>query len=184
MIPLSQHSVWIYRCQKFLGLISGLGLVLFYFMFYRPGTNQLAEIRKEIASIESQIHQNQQAAQDLDVIKRDVQRLKEQLARSRQLPRDQDLSGFLRETAGFAQKTGLQKFRCTPANVKRLELCQEMPISLKFTGGFMEVSSFLRQIEEMPRMLRTRGLDLKSKDGKSGLVEAELMVSIFFGAES
>lgn len=184
MIRLSQQAQWINRCQKLLGLFSGLGLVVFYFMIYRPGTSRIDQIRQEIASTEAQIRQNQQAAQDLDVIKRDVQRLKEQLARSRQLPREQDLAGFLRQITGLAQQTGLQKFRCEPANVKRLELCQEMPISLKFTGGFMDVASFLRQTEEIPRMMRTRGLNLKSRDGKSGLVEAELMVSIFFGAES
>lgn len=184
MIPLCQQSQWINRCQKLLGVLSGLGVVIFYLVLYRPGTSRLNQIRQEIASTESQIRQNQQAAQDLDLIKRDVQRLKEQLARSRQLPKEQDLAGFLREITGLAQQTGLQKFRCEPANIKRLELCKEMPISLKFTGGFMDVSAFLRQTEEMPRMMRTRGLNLKSRDGKSGLVEAELMVSIFFGGES
>lgn len=184
MIPLCQQSQWINRCQKLLIAVGVSGLILFYLILYRPLTNQLNQIHQEIASTESQIRQNQQAAHDLETIKSDIQRLKQQLARSRQLPREQDLAGFLREITGLAQRTGLDKFRCEPANVKRLELCQEMPISLKFSGGFMDVSSFLRQTEEMPRMMRTRGLNIKSKDGKKGLVEAELIVSIFFGAES
>lgn len=183
MIPLNQQSEWIRRCHIVLGVSSGVCLLLFYFLIYRPMTHRLAEIRREVASAELQIGKNEDAARDLDNIKRDVQLLREQIARSRKLPGDQDLSGFLREISGLAQGASLEKFRCEPASTRKLALCSEMPITLKFSGPFMEVSSFLRQTEEMPRMMRTRALSLKSKDGKSGMVDAELSVSIFFGGE-
>lgn len=183
MIPLARQSEWMRRCHVTLGVTSGVALLLFYLAVYRPTTSRLADIRREIASAELQIGKNQDAARDLDNIKRDVQQLREQIARSRKLPSEQDFSGFLREITGLAQGASLEKFRCEPANTRKLELCTEMPVTLKFSGPFMEVSSFLRQAEEMPRMMRTRTLSLKSKDGKSGMVDAELSVSIFFGGE-
>jgi Tfp pilus assembly protein PilO len=183
MIPLNQQSGWIRRCHIILGVSAGVGLLLFYLAVYRPSTGRLSDIRREIASAELQISKNHDAARDLDNIKRDVQMLREQIARSRKLPPEQDLSGFLREITGLAQGASLEKFRCEPSDTRNLELCTEMPITLKFSGPFMEVSSFLRQAEEMPRMMRTRVLRLKSKDGKSGLVDAELQVSIFFGGD-
>ena len=52
--------------------------------------------------------------------------------------------------------------------------------SLKFEGKFPSVANFLRSAEEMQRLTRTRRLDLKCRDVKSGNVDVELSMNIYF----
>jgi Tfp pilus assembly protein PilO len=64
----------------------------------------------------------------------------------------------------------------------RSELFDEQPVSLTFEGDFVNVFSFLRQTEEMQRLTRVKELKLRSSDrtGKSGQVEVELSMNIYF----
>lgn len=183
MIALHQQAGWTQRAQLILGTGMVLVVIGFYWLVYRPSSQRMAELRQQTASADIQIAKNYAAARDLDSIKRDVVQLKQQIASSRQLPGEQDLSGFIREIAVMAQSTRVEKFRCDPQTLKKLEMCSELPISLRFAGPFTDVATFLRQAESLPRMMRTRSLSLKSRDGKSGIVDAELAVSVFFGGE-
>ncbi len=180
MITLQQQTKWLGRVQAGGAAVAIVGMILFYVFVCRPGNKRLAELRTATAASDIQIRKNLDAARDLDSIKRDVQRLKDQIARSRKLPRDQDLSGFLHEITGLAQTAKVQKFRYQPNQTRELELCSELPITMQFSGPFMEVATLLQKAEEMPRMMRTRRLSLKCRDGKSGDVDAELAMSIFF----
>ncbi len=180
MITLQKQIAWVGRVQASIAVVTLIGLILFYAFIYLPGKQRLSELGTASATAELQISKNKDAARDLDAIKRDVQRLKDQIARSRRLPKDQDLSGFLHEITGLAQTAKVQKFRYEPNQTRALELCSELPITLNFSGPFMEVATLLRQAEEMPRMMRTRRLSLKCSDGKTGIVDAEISMSIFF----
>jgi Tfp pilus assembly protein PilO len=183
MIALQQQAGWTKRMQLILGIGMLVAVLGFYIFVYRPSSHRMAELRQQLAAADIQISKNYAAARDLDSIKRDVVQLKQQIANSRQLPAEQDLSSFIREIAGMAQNARVEKFRCDPQTLKQLELCSELPITLRFAGPFMDVATFLRQAESLPRMMRTRTLSLKSRDGKSGIVDAELAVSVYFGGE-
>jgi Tfp pilus assembly protein PilO len=119
-------------------------------------------------------------ARDLDAIKSDVRRLSELILRSRQLPAQEDQSNFIREISDISQGVRLQQLDFKPQKSRKLEMCGELPIDLTFVGKFPDVAAFLRQAEEMPRMLRTRKLQLRSKDGKTGDVDVKLSMSIFY----
>lgn len=81
----------------------------------------------------------------------------------------------------LSDSTELLKFRYEPSSKRPQTLCSELPISLMFEGRFLNVASFLRQVEEMPRMTRTRSLQIRSRDGASGTVDVQMSVSVFFG---
>jgi Tfp pilus assembly protein PilO len=180
MIPLRQQTLWIRRLQKALAGVSVCGLAAFYFVAYRPSMQRQNELRLAIAAADASIGRNQEAARDLDAIKTDVRRLGEKILRSRQLPTQEDQPKFIREIQDLSHGVSLQKFDYKPQKNRQLELCGELPIDLTFVGSFPDVAAFLRQAEEMPRMLRTRKLHLSSKNGKTGDVDVKLSMSIFY----
>ena len=66
----------------------------------------------------------------------------------------------------------------------RAEQVRELPIKLQFEGDFTSVYAFLRNVEEMPRMTRVRGMQIKSRDrDASGQVQVQLAMNIYFAAE-
>jgi Tfp pilus assembly protein PilO len=180
MIPLQQQRLWVGRVQATLAGVTLCGLVAFYFFAYRPLTADAADLSVQIAAVEKNLRKNEEDAKDLDKIKREVLRLRDQFTRSRQLPNQQDLPKFLRDIDQLSQASKLQKFRSEPEAQKKQELCSELPISLMFQGNFPDVASFLRQAEELPRMTRTRRLVVKGRDAKTGSVDVQLSMSIFF----
>jgi Tfp pilus assembly protein PilO len=180
LIQLQHQRLWIVRVQLTLAGVTLCGLAAFFLFVYRPGAVRVRELKTETSAIEFQLARNEEAAKDLNKIKADVLRLRDQFTRSRQLPPQQDLPKFLRDIDQLSQASKLQKFRSEPEAQRKQELCSELPISLMFQGNFPDVASFLRQAEEMPRMTRTRRLLLKSRDGKTGSVDVQLSMSIFF----
>ena len=66
----------------------------------------------------------------------------------------------------------------------RVEQVRELPIKLQFEGDFTNVYAFLRNVEEMPRMTRVRGMQIKARDREtSGHVQVQLAMNIYFAAE-
>lgn len=180
MSTLKQQVKWVGYAQWTIATFTIGSLVLFYFTAYLPGTESLAELRKQIAAADLQMQKNEELAKDLPAIKRDLQRLRDQITRSRQLPKKQELPQFLRDVTQLSQTAGLQGFRYEPQTQKKQELCYELPITLTFQGKFPAVASFLRSAEEMQRLTRTRRLELKCRDIKTGTVDVELSMNIYF----
>ncbi len=180
MISLHQQTKWVGHAQWVIASFTLCGLVAFFLTSYQPGTESLAELRKQIAGADLQMQKNDDMAKDLPAIKRDLQRLRDQITRSRQLPKKQELPQFLRDVTQLSQAAGLQGFRYEPQTQKKQELCYELPITLTFQGKFPAVASFLRSAEEMQRLTRTRRLELKCKDIKNGNVDVDLSMNIYF----
>lgn len=180
MISLQKQVKWVGHAQWAIASFTVLGLAVFYFTAYQPCSASLQELRKQIAAADLQMQKNEDMAKDLPAIKRDLQRLRDQITRSRQLPKKQELPQFLREVTQLSQAAGLQGFRYEPQTQKKQELCYELPITLTFRGKFPSVANFLRSAEEMQRLTRTRRLDLKCKDVKNGNVDVELSMNIYF----
>lgn len=183
MIPLAQQRCWLRRVQWISAGSTAILLAAFLVVVYFPFTHRASALQAEAESAQGKIRKNAATARDLDLIKADVDRLRAQILRSRQVPKQQDLPKFIRDVTQLSQSSQLQRFRYEPSTQKKQELCSELPITLQFSGPFPDVATFLRQAEEMPRMTRTRKLNLKCRDGKAGVVDVELSMSIFFSED-
>jgi len=96
------------------------------------------------------------------------------------MPKQADLPQFLGEVTQISRTASLRGLDSTHGLPSSSDLFGELPIKLKFTGEFMNVVSFLRQVEGMNRLTRVRDIDIKSTDPKLGLVEVELTMNIYF----
>jgi Tfp pilus assembly protein PilO len=96
------------------------------------------------------------------------------------LPKTAELGEFLRDLTPVSQQYAIRKLIHQPGTVKRLDLYGEIPITMNFEGDFQNVFSFLRQLEEMPRLTRVRNLTIKAKDGKLGQVDVNMAMNIYF----
>ena len=56
----------------------------------------------------------------------------------------------------------------------------ELPIQMNFQGDFLNVYAFLSEVEHLSRLTRVRKLAIHTKDIKSGLVEVEIGLNIYY----
>lgn len=185
MQTLRNQIRWCARLQRGLaGLMLALAVV-FYILGYRPQTARLRELDGRIHEQQRDLMSARLQTKILPEVAGEVERLRIKLERTRKsIPPQQELPQFIRAVTQLSQQATLKKFAYKPGVPARGELVCELPISFNFEGDFVNVFSFLRNTEEMPRLTRVRGMTIKSRDReRDGQVKVELSMNIYFSAE-
>jgi Tfp pilus assembly protein PilO len=157
------------------------GAAGFYFLGYRPRTERIADLRLSVESSRAKVESNQVKARSLRDLAREVQRLEDRVqGYGRQMPRQPELGEFLGDITRVSQQLSLRDWKYEPAPPKRGDDYFELPISMHFVGEFGNAASFLRQVEELQRLTRVRRLTIKARDRKTGQVEVDVAMNIYF----
>ena len=157
------------------------GIVLFYFLGYRPVVNRLDTLKLQIHSKQRELSENQNRARNLPILAFEVQQLESQVQLyDRQFPRQPELGQFIKDITQVSQQLALADWKYNPNLPKKTDTYFEMPIGMQFRGDFLNAASFIRQVESLPRLTRVRKFHLKTRDWKSGAVEVDMAMNIYF----
>ena len=153
----------------------------FYLVGYRPKTQRIADLWTAVESSRAKVVGNQAKAHSLRELAREVQRLEDRVqGYGRQMPRQPELGEFLGDITRVSQQLSLRDWKYEPALPKRGDNYFELPISMHFVGEFGNAASFLRQVEELQRLTRVKRLTVKARDKRSGHVEVDVAINIYF----
>lgn len=181
MASLKGQIEWCSRVQWSLGAAVAIITICFVLLCYLPETRRQRELALDKEQKRRQRDDMESRASTLDIVKAEVDRLSARLDRyGKKLPRKPDLSGFVTDITHLSRQTSLRRMTNQPATPKRYELYGEQPIALTFEGNFSDVFLFLRQAEEMQRLTRIRNITIRSTDPKAGVVDVNLLMSIYF----
>jgi Tfp pilus assembly protein PilO len=183
MANLQNHVRWFIRAQWTLG---GIMVTLFgsFLLFdYRPYLTRLHQLQVDLSQCQYELQENQAKTKVLPAVAADVKHLRQQLDASKKLPPRQELPQFLKDVTALGQSCNLHPFTFKQGMPTRGDLFCEQPINLTFEGNFVDAFNFLRQTEQMQRLIRVRNMSIKSVDGQSGRVEVQLSMNIYFAPE-
>ena len=169
------------RAQWVLGTAMLLLIVGFYVFAYRPSGARLATLRQDVEIKRRELKDNQSRTQIRPVVEQTVNERRRKLERfDKKLPKQQDFGQFYNDITFLGRQSALSKCSVEPAAVpKRNDKFVELPIDLRFEGNFLNVFSFLRQIDQMQRLTRIHNLKVTSK-GNAGQVEVQLSMNIYY----
>ena len=181
MRSLQSNLVRLRRLQWVLAGVTVMGLAAFYVGVFRPQAARLEGLTLQIQQKRRDLEGSTDKTKKLPILMGQVRDLDVRVQHfERQFPRQPALDLFIRDITDISQRMNLREWRYQPGAPKRGEAFQELPIQMQFTGDFLNVASFLREVENMPRLTRVKKLSVKSRDSKSGLVEVELGMNIYF----
>jgi Tfp pilus assembly protein PilO len=181
MRTLKEQVGWYRRAQWALAGGAALGLLAFYLAAYRPNSLAQASVRRQIQSRQRELELDRTRANTLPTLFLQVQQLESRVkAYDRQFPREPQLGQLIKDMTQIGQQLSLQEWKYQPGAPRRADGYFELPIQMSFQGDFLNVASFLRQVEDMQRLTWVRRLEIKSKPGKSGAVEAEVALNVYF----
>ena len=80
----------------------------------------------------------------------------------------------------IAQKQGLKPKTIRTLNNKDNSGYIEQPLKMELTGDFSSFYSFLLELEQLPRIMKIRELELEKQQKSEGEISANFIVSIFF----
>ena len=167
--------------QWTLGAVMTCLAIGFYAFGYRPAVARLETLQLQTQSKQRELDQSQNKARTLPILVKEVQDLEKQVEiYDRQFPRQPQIGEFIRDMTQISQQLSLKNWNYKPAAPKRTEGFYELPIMMSFQGDFMNVSSFLRQVEKLQRLTRVKRLLLKNRDPRTGVVEVEMAMNIYF----
>jgi Tfp pilus assembly protein PilO len=181
MWSLQTQIKWSVRAQWALAVVIIAALGAFYALAYRPQSQHLRSLRRQIVQSQDDLAANQSQTSILPRVKAEVDVLRAKLARYKALPQQHELAQFIRDIAQLGQQSSLRQWDWKPGDTARNERCNELPLRITFEGDFVNVFSFLRHAEDLQRLARVRSMNLKSKD-RQGQVKAQLTMNIYFAS--
>jgi type IV pilus assembly protein PilO len=156
-------------------------ILVFYVFGYRPTSARLVSLRQEIENQRRELKGNQLRTQIRPELEQRVNELQRKVDRfDKKLPKQQDFGQFYNDITFLGRQSALSKCAVEPAAVpRRNDGVVELPIDLRFEGNFLNVFSFLRQIDQMQRLTRVQNLKVIAK-GNTGQVEVQLSMNIYY----
>lgn len=181
MTPLKRQIERYGQVQWTLGAVMAFLSLAFYCFGYRPAIARLETLELQNQSKQRDVDQTQNKARTLPILMREVQELEKRVGHyDRQFPKQPQIGEFIRDMTAISQQLSLKNWNYKPAAPKRSEGFFELPILMSFQGDFMNVASFLRQVEKLERLTRVKRLTLKNRDPRTGTVDVEMAMSIYF----
>lgn len=163
----------------FIMLLLALPAAAYQFVF-QPRNAQISEVRKQIVGKRAKLDQLQQATKRIDDLGEEIDRLSQAVALFEQkLPSEREVEVILKEVWELAMAHGLMPKSIKTDKPIDMKLYAEQPLNMVIEGDFDGFYSFLLDMEKLRRITRLPQLRLENKDRYSGVIKAELVLSIF-----
>ena len=165
------------RTGAFAGLIIAL-VVLFIWQVHIPKTTEIRKLEDEIKVQQAKIQENAAKIKQLDQLRAEVKSLQERLkVLTEQLPPESEVSGLLRQIQGLVNKAGLSLKLWKPDRRRphASGMYEEIPISLKLTGGYHNVALFFDSVSKLTRIVNMLNVKMEQpKLAKNGTMEINI----------
>mgnify|MGYP001458555046 CR=1 FL=1 len=155
----------------------------FYAFTFRPTQAETQRLETRLEMFRYELRTARARASDLPRIAAENDALTLRLAQSKRLPRHQELGEFVRDISRLGSQYSLRKFAYKYGLAKRSDTFSQLPIEIEFEGDLMNVYSFLRQTEELPRLSRLRSLSIKGAPARPGTVEVRMALNTYFSID-
>jgi type IV pilus assembly protein PilO len=185
-ISLSMSAMPAYQRLIVFALLLLLCLGGFIYVVYLPKTEELVQLKKQIAGLEAEIRTNQAMADKLPMLKEENVRLEAQLATLQQeLPLGSEAVALLKQIAELGVKSGLdfKLWRPGKSHPGGNGLYVEYPVNVEVAGGYHALARFFDQIGHLQRIVNVTNLNMgHAKAGPSDVVIQTTFVATAFAA--
>lgn len=158
----------------------------FIYVVYLPKQEQLVQLKKQVAVLETDIRTNQALADKLPMLREENTRLVGQLAALQQeLPLGSEAVVLLKQIAELGVKSGLDFKLWRPGHSKPggNGLYVEYPVNVEVAGGYHALAGFFDQIGHLQRIVNVTNLKMGSaKVSLSDVVIQTSFVATAFAA--
>lgn len=154
----------------------------FFLFFYRPAEQKRDALKQAFERTAQELAVSRARASDLPRLSSENEELAMRLARSKRIPKQSEWADLVRDITRLSNQSSLKKFTYKYGLAQRHETYSQLPIMLDFEGDMMDVYAFVRQIEELPRLTRLRGITINAGE-KTGSVRVQMALNTYFSME-
>jgi type IV pilus assembly protein PilO len=169
-----------FRKAVFFILLVGIAVVGYQYMI-RPANRNLAKAKQRVEAKLAKLSEFEKATAAAEDLTKQLRQLHDAVKFfESKLPPTSEIHKVLEQVTVIAQKQDLE-----PKTIRTLEKKEnsgyiEQPLKMELTGDFKSFYSYLLELEQLPRIMKIRELDLDKQRQQEGQVSADFIVSIFF----
>ena len=158
------------RLQRIMICVVTLALIIaptVYFV-YIPKHEKIETLEREYESLSAELAQYRKKARSLNKYRAEVKAVEAEFNKARQaLPESEEIPSLLKNISHAGQDSGLEFLHFRPERERPLGFYAEIPVSMRFRGGYHEVLDFFYRVSKMSRIVNI--IDIKmnaTKDRK------------------
>jgi type IV pilus assembly protein PilO len=170
------------RSQKLvvgaLGVLAIVGAA--YFLLLAPAHAEVAQLRAQLASLQSEIARSRAIVADLLKYRREAAELEARLnALKERLPGEKEIPTLYRTVSDAATASGLgvSLFQPRPPVVR--DYYSEIPISLNAEAGYHQVGEFFERVAKLARVVNITEIKFNGLNRPRVPVRAELVLATY-----
>jgi type IV pilus assembly protein PilO len=164
IVPLDKKVIF-----SIFALVVVLPAVAFYFLHYTAKTKEIDGLESQAAKLRTEIAAAKARAAKLDEHLAEMEEVKRLFAEaSVLLPQKKEIPSLLTNVSALGTNAGLVMNTFSPGGERRKEFYAEIPVSLRITGPYHNVGSFLYEVSKLDRIISATNISLGSPSLKNG----------------
>jgi type IV pilus assembly protein PilO len=151
-------------------LIAALIIGGFWYMWWKPKTEEQAQKQQELASLQQEIRKLEAAAAKLDQFKNEVALLEARLERLKQvLPSEKQTPDLMRKVQSMASESSLAVKAFNPGATQNQEFYQEWPINVVVDGTYHNLGMFFDRVSRLSRLVNISDVKINSQSNPTAI---------------
>ena len=142
-----------------------------FFFLVQPVEEQIEAAVKKQETLNRQLAEKQEIAQNLSERRREMDKLEQDLAAAlTELPERKDVDALLAQLNDIGKKSGLEISRVEPGPETPAAVFSRIPIKMSVSGNYHEIAMFLQEVSNMRRIVNINNIRLSNGQMKNDKV--------------
>lgn len=147
---------------------------LFYLFSFKPQTETIEQLQKQVNAASEELKIARKAARNLPKIKKEFEEIQREFdATAVLLPKSQEIPNLLRNISDLGKSAGLDFLKFTPGVEIPKDFYAEIPIDITIRGPYHNLGFFLDKVSKLERIVTVNNINI-DKPEKEG---AEMLLS-------
>ncbi len=149
--------------------------LLFYFLSFKPQTEKIAMLQKQVDVAGEELKIARKAARDLPRHQKEFEDVQKEFdATAVLLPKSQEIPNLLRNISDLGKSAGLDFLKFTPGVETPKDFYAEIPIDITIKGPYHNLGFFLDKVSKLERIVTVNNIsiDRPEKEGTEMLLNS------------
>lgn len=146
-----------------------LPVVIFYFTFFSPTNDKLANLERQKVSLEQKLKRVKERARNKARLR---QELNETIAvfeeTAKLLPKEQEIPQLLKDISALGRNAGLDFLAFKPGQDRPKDFYAEIPVNINVNGPYHNLGFFLDQVSKLDRIVTVDNIKMGGPNMEAG----------------
>jgi type IV pilus assembly protein PilO len=146
-----------------------LPVVIFYFTFFSPTNDKLANLERQKVSLEQKLKRVKEKARNRARLR---QELNETIAvfeeTAKLLPKEQEIPQLLKDISALGRNAGLDFLAFKPGQDRPKDFYAEIPVNINVNGPYHNLGFFLDQVSKLDRIVTVDNIKMGGPNMEAG----------------